>query len=193
MAFLMPAPRLLLVVSLVGTTACKKPSDTGEMPWREKKTSQLVFGPHTIAIPPGWRDWSELDNNEIPLGPGFVAMTPEKIADGAGRSNIVLGWVAYPANSIDPRNPPCAELAAMVAKEYKSTASDIARIAVDGDAGCRSTYANSDARVLQRVRFQGDHQLVVQWTRMSTLGNADAGGDKRVWQDVLSKLHFPAD
>jgi len=159
--------------------------------WRvEKKSTVLRIGPHTVPIPDGWRDLSELDAATGTVAPGMASMTPEKQEAGAMRTTIVLGWAALTPGKIDPRNPPCAEIAALVGKRFQATVSDVATIEIDGDAGCSWTAVSNELRIVQRVRFQGDHQLVAQWTRTKALGES-AGDDARVWRDVLVGLHFP--
>lgn len=117
-------------------------------------------------------------------------MTPESAADGALRTNIIISRSTLAPGTVDPRNPPCGALAEAVQKQFQAKVSDVATVSVNGDAGCRWTYVTSEARVHQRVRFQGNQEIVLQWTRMNTLSDTQAVGDRRVWQDVLAVFDF---
>ncbi len=129
---------------------------------------------------------AELTNSDLRPGPGTVGMTPESKEHGALRTNIILSWTTLPPGSIDPKNPPCADIASVTAAQLKATATDIASARVDGDAGCRFSYANADARVSAVVRFVGDNELVLNWTHMTTLADAS---DTAIWRALLSTLH----
>jgi hypothetical protein len=175
---------LALVISACGKGT--KTEDSTSLWNGPKQVSELKVGPHIVAIPAGWRSMAELKERDLQPGPGMAVMTPETMERGALRSNIVLNWAAVAPNSVDPKNPPCAALADVTAKQFKATATDIASIHVGGDAGCRFAYANADARVRAVVRFQGDHQFVANWTHMTTLADTS---DEAVWNEVLAGLH----
>jgi hypothetical protein len=122
------------------------------------------------------------------LPDGLVGMTPERLEQGAMRSNINFAWAALPLST---DLPPCEQLAQASAQALQATASEVATIAIDEDRGCRFRCTTAEASMLQVARFQGDHELVVTWTRMASLGSADADGDHEVWERTLAALHFP--
>ncbi len=178
------------VFGIAIVAACGKTPKTNDSTsyWNgTKQASELTVGPYTVAIPTGWRSMAELKKSDLRPGPGTVGMTPESKEHGSLRTNIILSWTTLPPNSIDPKNPPCADIAAMTAKQLQTTATDIASIHVDGDAGCRFSYANADARVSAVVRFSGDNELVLNWTHMTRLADAS---DTVIWRAVLSGLHI---
>jgi hypothetical protein len=152
-----------------------------------KQASTLTVGPHVVTIPAGWRSMAELRKPDLVPGPGTAGMTPESKDHGALRTNIILTWAPFPPGSVDAKNPPCADIASATAKEFKTTATDVASIRIDGDAGCRFSYANADARVSAVVRFQGDHELVLNWTHMTSLTDTS---DASIWRDLLTGLHI---
>ena len=79
-----------------------------------------------------------------------------------------------------------------MAKQNNATISKLEKLNVEGDRGCSWQATNNDAVVVQLVRFQGDHELVAQWTREKSLGDADAASDNKVWEQTRAALQFPA-
>ncbi|MGE0403798.1 MAG: hypothetical protein AB7T06_44230 [Kofleriaceae bacterium] len=183
-------PRIpLAILTTISLAGCHERQQS-KIRWREKKSTALHVGTHAIPIPAGWRDWAELDVDELRPGPGMFGMTPENMTDGALRTNIIITQATLADGEVDPRNPPCEAMAKVVASENRAKVTDVATIPVAGDIGCRWTYVSDEARVIQRVRFHGNEELVVQWTRMRSLSDAEATGDQRVWRGVLTELGF---
>jgi len=180
-------------VALSFCCSCSKTSVTKvegdkKLQWADKKATELVAGPHKVSIPPGWRDLSELKNADAPkLEPGSTGMTPEKLSEGGMQTNIVLTWTQLPPGTL----PSCDELSQALAKQYNATISNLEKLTVETDQACGWRATNNDATITLLVRFQGDHELVAQWTRMKTLGNEKASSDTKVWAQTRSALHFP--
>lgn len=180
--------RSVVAVALVVVSGCDSKKKTGALPWGAKHLTELVSGPYKIAIPDTWRAMSELQEKSVQLPEGTVGMTPERLDQGSMRSNMNFTWAALPPHT---EMPSCDQLAHTIAQSYEATSSEIATISIDGDRGCRFKSTTSEAIVLQVTRFQGDHEFVATWTRMASLGSADADGDREVWERTLTALHMP--
>ncbi|MEP6864766.1 MAG: hypothetical protein ABJE66_29370 [Deltaproteobacteria bacterium] len=180
--------RIVVVASLVLVGGCDSKKKSGVLPWGPKHLTELVSGPYKIAIPDTWRALSELQDKSVQLPEGTVGMTPERLDQGSMRSNMNFTWAALPPNT---EMPSCDQLAQAISQSNQATASEIATISIDGDRGCRFRITTSEASVLQVARFQGDHEFVATWTRMASLGSADADGDREIWKRTLAVLHIP--
>ena len=181
--------RLFAIALLAFGGACDSNTHNAhELRWAPKGLTELSAGPYKIPIPSTWRALSELQDKSMQLADGTVGMTPERLERGALRSNMNFTWAALPAGS---ELPACGELANAIASGLHLTVSEVATLSIDGDRGCRFRGTNPDATLVQVARFHGDHQLVATWTRMATLGSADADGDRAVWARTLASLHIP--
>src|SRR6185312_596682 len=126
---------IIALVLLVSVGGCdSKSSKSGALPWGPKHMTELVVGPYKIPIPNTWRSVSELQDKSVQLPDGFVGMTPERLDQGAMRSNINFTWAQFPAHA-EP--PTCDQLARAFAESMHATASEIAALSIDGDWGCR--------------------------------------------------------
>lgn len=179
----------IVVACIAAAGACEKNSDQqGTLRWGERRATQVVVGPHTIAIPNGWRDLAELKNEDAPKpSPGTAIITPEKITAGAMRSNIVFTW----APALD-RADSCDVIARRVAERDTATVTKVETLKIDAEQGCYWRAESAKRITLQLIQYQGDHELVVNWTWGKDLGDIDASADKRVWDQIRGSLKFPA-
>ncbi len=172
-----------LVLALVLATAA---SCTKKLPWGDKKATELVAGPYKFTIPPGWRDLSELQDDDIKskLPAGVVGIMPEKLGDKGFQANIVMNYAPFPA---DTPVPGCDEFANEVAKSFGVKATNVETIKIENDPGCRWSVVKESTVGIQVVRFDGGHELVIQCLRA---GEGDPDAD-RTCNSVLDSLHVP--
>jgi hypothetical protein len=170
--------RLALAIACV--TGCKHKLD-----WSDKKATEIVVGPHKIAIPVGWRDISELNNDELrsKMPAGVVGMMPEKVTNQGFQPNIVFTWTPF-SGAV----PSCDEFAIEVAKQFQATTDNVKALEIDGDKACRWNIKKDQEAGTQAVRFEPGNQFIVQCLRAAA---GDAAADK-VCAEVLASLKFPA-
>ena len=173
---------LWLLLGVLALASCKKKS----LPWGPKKATELVAGPYKVAIPAGWRDFAELQNDEIKskLPPGVVGMMPEKLGDTGFQANILLNYADFPPNTPPPA---CQTFADDVAMGFGVKAQNVETIKIETAQGCRWNVHKDTSVGTQAVRFDGEHELVIQCLR-SADGDPDADATCNA---VFDSLHVP--
>lgn len=154
-----------LAVACLATGCSKR-----KLHWGETRATQITTDGFTVAIPAGWRDAAEATDDDmkelLAKQPGAHVLVREDF-DGA---TIV---VKSAANEPMP-DPPCEEIANMVAKSEGAKSTNIVKGKADADATCRWEYAKDDTKADYWMRFHGNKLVAVMCFARGEPANASA-------------------